>query len=176
MALWVCSYSASLVAEAANAEKRSTAVDLGPRPRGRGFEKSIDTKSARSLASSKSALYMSCTSMLPRRMSKMIARMNVRRNRRVLNAARAPRPAAPHPGRAAGQEWRGAASDGALLGVRVPVEYTDLDRLPLERRREFFGLLSHEMIGEHDLRFERFHALRCFGGRHRIGQIHRNEG
>ena len=44
-----------------------------PRPAGRGRENSIETKSARSLVSSKIALYISCSSRLPRRMSKMIA-------------------------------------------------------------------------------------------------------
>ena len=49
----------------------SCAVDAAVRPAGRFFENRRDTKSARSVDSSKSALYIRCSCRLPRRTSTM---------------------------------------------------------------------------------------------------------
>ena len=48
-------------------------VDWRPSPLGRFIEKSLDTNSARSADSSKSALYIKCRCRLPRRTSMMNA-------------------------------------------------------------------------------------------------------
>ena len=64
-------YIVPLAGAAANAEKISAAVDFVLRPAGLDFENSMETKLARSFDNSKMDLYISCSSMLPRRMSKM---------------------------------------------------------------------------------------------------------
>src|SRR5262245_40709086 len=59
--------------ELANALNNWRADEDAVRPAGRGFENRRDMNSARSFDNSKIALYISCRSRLPRRMSKMIA-------------------------------------------------------------------------------------------------------
>src|SRR5438552_184474 len=69
IALSVSLYRSSLVGTSQNPAKICSAVDDEVRPSGRFLAKSRETKSARSADSSKSALYTSCSSRLPRRRS-----------------------------------------------------------------------------------------------------------